>query len=208
LVISNPSIWKELNNAKGDKYDKILEIIAALNILEGSEDHGALSGLADDDHTQYPLETEVNAALMIGAANSAWIPCCFQRVNDSADINDHQTIFRGSAASADALLGFLCPLPTNRGGKKLYVKGIRIQLQAADADDYIDDVSLRGITATGAATVQTDTTNRTAPGEYIASFTAEDMSAYKAALAMTTWAMNTANQLGLMGMQLDCYYDT
>ena len=50
MAISNPNHWMEDYKFKGPKYDKITEIIAALNTLE---DHGNLSGLADDDHTQY-----------------------------------------------------------------------------------------------------------------------------------------------------------
>lgn len=50
MAISNPNHWMEDYKFKGPKYDKIVEIIAALNTLE---DHGNLAGLADDDHTHY-----------------------------------------------------------------------------------------------------------------------------------------------------------
>lgn len=62
MVISDPSYWKESFHDKGPKYDKIKELIAALNILLGSQDHGNLAGLADDDHTQY-LRTDGSRAL-------------------------------------------------------------------------------------------------------------------------------------------------
>lgn len=61
MTISPPSYWKESFFDKGPKYDKIIELIDAVNVLEGSEDHGNLAGLADDDHTQYLLADATRA---------------------------------------------------------------------------------------------------------------------------------------------------
>ena len=105
-------------------------------------------------------------------------------------------------------LRFLCPLPTNRGGLKLYIDGWRIGLIDADVDDYINQVFLYGIDFNSAAALDTNEGNYTAPAEIIDAFATKDLSSYACAVVRVVCFNTDAAQLDITEVAVHAYYDT
>lgn len=141
---------------------------------------------------------------MIGSANQAWIPCTY--MGNTAENMPAWAVHMTEWDAGDYNTGWQLPLPTNRGGKKLYVSGIRILLKDADATNYIDNIYLYGVTATGQTIKQTDTTNYTTTGEKNFTFTAEDMSSFQMVHVGVDIHSTNPGDLDFLVLAR-CYYD-
>jgi len=168
-----------------------------------------LAASAPDVTATAALLNIVGAALMIGSANATYYPCMLQAESvDGAIITAGSTI-KNSGAS-DAVLQFGLPLPTTRGGLKLYVSGLKIGLQDADAGDYITDINIWKMRydAVDAMAGGADSTDYTAPAEIVNTFAAVDVSAYEQIAVLVSLFCTDASDIDLTHVKLRCYYDT
>lgn len=168
-----------------------------------------LAASAPDVTATAALLNIVGAALMIGSANATYYPCMLQAESvDGAIITAGSTI-KNSGAS-DAVLQFGLPLPTTRGGLKLYVSGLKIGLQDADAGDYITDINIWKMRydAVDAMAGGADSTDYTAPAEIVNTFAAVDVSAYEQIVVLVSLFCTDASDIDLTHVKLRCYYDT
>jgi hypothetical protein len=157
------------------------------------------------------VSTAAEAHLMIGSGNKAWIPCTLDGSGYVSSSNGdliYAATTIGNISGNDGYLRFIIPLPTNRGGLKLYCKDVKITLQDADAAAYVDEIVLQGVTNTGGASVLTDATNRTTAGDHTTSNTADDMSGYDHAQVRVKIMVDAAGELDISGVYVECYYDT
>ena len=142
---------------------------------------------------------------MIGTANAEPIPCAY--MGNTLGHAVRWLVPIGQFPAGDYNTGWLCPLSTNRGGKKLYVKGIDVFIRAAGVADYVDNIYLYGATAAANNLRQTDTTNYTTAGEKNFTFTAEDMSSYDQVHVGVDVHSTTPGNLSFF-VSAVCYYDT
>ncbi len=159
----------------------------------------------------HQLLADYNAALMIGAANSAWIPCALFTWDDPvAHPFDGGSITIRNTGATNFVVSMLVPLSTNRGGKKLYIKGIGVSVLDSDAGDYVDRARLFGMNFNSLTPLQDidfDTVHGTAPGEFTDSFAADDISSYKQVVITLNFVVTNANDLDISSITADCYYD-
>ncbi|MCP4550877.1 MAG: hypothetical protein GY834_02300 [Bacteroidetes bacterium] len=154
-----------------------------------------------------------DADLMIGAGNSEWIPCMYNLSSDpSQDVFELQSTVLSNVTSTDGSAMYTLPLPSNRGGKKLYVKGTRIVLYDADANNFVTAIYTfmhpTGSPPAAATQLLSEGANRTSAGTYESAYGAVDCSSAESVVALVTIDVDNANRLDINGMSLDCYYDT
>ena len=107
----------------------------------------------------------------------------------------------------DQNLHFVCHIPTNLGSYKLYVKDLKIHLQDADPDDYVNTVTIYGVSQSGVTSLNTDGTNRDGPGSYTYTFTAKDASSYVCVLIRVSVVWTGGGQFDLIpAVELEVYY--
>lgn len=156
------------------------------------------------------LMKELRKANMIGSANSDWIPTVHEGAYPQTAV-DYANIGIRNTGANDYLTIERVILAPNRGGKKLYIKGIRIIVSDSDADDYIDQVRLWGRTydaGTPLKTIDFDTVHGTGIGEFSDAFTAIDCSSYNALYIIVDVVATTADECDWHGVEIDAYYDT
>jgi len=151
-----------------------------------------------DEHT-------LNQALMIGANNKAWVPCIY-----AASSPTTVPIAYGGHMSnpddTDVWWSFILPLPTVKGGLKLYISGLRVDLFDADAGDYVDTRRIYGGSATASTELVTEeTTNLISQGQYDWTFTAVDCSSYGTISSLLQLVVTNAYDLKLT-VAIRCYY--
>ncbi|KKL17417.1 hypothetical protein LCGC14_2485800, partial [marine sediment metagenome] len=170
-----------------------------------------ITGLGDPAAAQdATTKIYVDAALMIGSANAEWIPCAYM---DSAIVDTWRVSNVGTLDNLGATntsITFTLPLPTNRGGKKLYINGYSIGIFAADADDYVNNSFLKMSKFDTVTTIPNSlvTTNRTAQGEFDTTFAAVDVSGFNQIYLILEVVNTNANQLRITNVAIRCYYDT
>ena len=164
-----------------------------------------------------PTKLEINgydhaAALMIGVANAEFIPCVFEIAGGIGSIGkmylNVTTMGITNVDTTSFLVSYRLPLPTNRGGLKLYVDDLRVGVHTADATDYLTRVRIYGINHDGATSLQLDSTNRTSQGSYVYPFAATDASGYESIVAMLHYECDSIDDLVIQSTEILCYYDT
>ncbi len=153
---------------------------------------------------------DASAHLMIGSSNSAWIPCIASLDNStSQNIFYFTGTYMTNVTSTDGGMMFVLPIPTNRGGKKLYVTGTRVTLSDADANDYITATYTFSHPSGGGAATQllSDGTNRTSAGTYTYDYADVDCSGAVQVVTIITCVLTSNANLDCYGMELECYYD-
>jgi hypothetical protein len=155
-------------------------------------------------------QSDFNAALMIGSANSEWIPCMYNGSWGHDEINIARTV--SNAGATDLVIIYSLPLPTNRGGKKLYLGDFLVHLHDADASNYIHYVDIYGMSFGSETLLYTDGTNRMAASanatQYTYATAIGDVSAYYNIQVQIRTVNATANDLDISNVLLKCYYDT
>jgi hypothetical protein len=160
------------------------------------------------------LITSLNAACMIGAANSAWVPCVF-----SIESVVGKVIYASNISNVDGVdfyLYYEFPLPVSRGGLKLYLTGIRCNL--VDADNVGPDSVSRAIiygTENDAAPLNIVLNDQNPPnpawnaiGSYTETFAAVDCSSYASIHVALACTVTTAFDLDIGSVCLQVYYDS
>ena len=150
----------------------------------------------------------ISEALMLGSANAAWQPCMFAGKGSTVSIQsstDHRYQSGGVGAKN---VGFYIPLPTNKGSLKLYVDDLRFSAVVADGANYVDTITIYGITDAGGATsIEAWTTNHTSSGLKTWTRTPSDMSTYRFVLIHVA-TVNTGTTQRFTIPDVLCYYDT
>lgn len=151
--------------------------------------------------------TAFNAALMIGEANAALIPCAFQMENPAGCvINSGKNI--ANTGSTNGTLLYVCPKPTNRGGKKLYVGDLVIDADDLDpTDDFIDAVYVDAVDWDTTTNLITDLTNKIAAAEITYSSVGVDCSALAQVVVRVVFGGGTAGEMLITAVRLECWYD-
>ena len=92
------------------------------------------------------------------------------------------------------------------GSLKLYIDGYQVDIEDADANDYLDRLWVYGVDHDSLTDVIDDATNRTAPGQYSTSGGGHDMSGYTSVKVIAAIISSTSAEFAITGMFLSCYY--
>ena len=172
--------------------------------FEKSLTHANIKGVGTESHN------ELQAHLMLGSGNSAWVPCIATMVNEYGHSGEVRSSGQSSVTfkgTADTYMCFQLPLPTNRGGKKLYLKGLKVEVRSADGNDYVDRVLIQTANYAGGSVVFDDTTNLTSSQSKTYTFTASDVSGKETVIVAIKAVTTSDDQLNIHGVLIDCYYD-
>ena len=156
--------------------------------------------------TQQSIKAYIDAANMIGAANAAWVPCQLMGGPLQAYWETQKVGYVANLGADDLDMIYSCPLPTTRGGLKLYVAGTRVGLGDADATDYVDNTYVYGITGTSQTQIDVVTTNRNTAAVHEDIFAAVDASSYERVVVWLECVNASLNQLDIYSVLLKCYY--
>ena len=139
-----------------------------------------------------------------------WLPCIY--------VGDNQTTKKsrfnvGRVQNVDGTshnVEFQLPLPTNRGGLKLYVSGVRYYVVLASATNYVDRVRLFGLDTAGtASTHDDDATNRTSATTLVTNnFAAVDVSGDAHIWVNMKMVVTAADLLIVHVPCVQCFYGT
>lgn len=176
-----------------------------------SKAHSELTGInPSDHHTAYTDEMALAAVdehLVIGSENAEWINCPLEmwRETSAFEINVYGCV--ANLGGTDGYVFYSVPLPTNRGGKKLYISGTRVSLVDADVDDFVTITLIRGFTDASFDTLDTDTTDKnTADCHEDLSMGALDCSGHHVIKISLNASVTTANQLEISFVTVRYYY--
>ena len=193
-------------------------------------DGGSANKILDEDNmasddpvalaTQQSIKAYVDAANMIGEANAVWIPIIYmlpvETFEDTPIIHDNGVLL----TTRPAIFGitewlFQLPLPTNQGGLKLHIKGVRIELGSnVNINNYVSRALVRaGDYDHGNLIVVTDQNPPNpawnSPGSKIETFGAVDVSGVMTVTVRLFIAVSLlAGEVDVEGLFLHCYYDT
>lgn len=142
---------------------------------------------------------------MIGSSNREYVSLVHETTTRGGD-HTRADGYISNDSTTNLWWQFLLTLPTNRGGKKLYIDAQKVIVAKAGLSDYVNTANVYGGVYTGTTLLNTDTQNRTAPGSYVDSFTAVDCSSYDFIVGYINTVVGTATNLSLR-MSLRCYYD-
>lgn len=150
----------------------------------------------------------LRSLLMLGSANAAWVQCSYAGcTNGSFEAGIATGTLTNTGASAPDYINLTLPLPTAKGGLKLYVSGTKIGILDADAAAYIDLTYVRGYLSSVPTNLDIDTTNKNSLGEKTDTWTAVDCSPYRAINVMLSCVTDVANELDIYYVAVQCYYD-
>jgi hypothetical protein len=170
----------------------------------------AAHGMEHDDLTDTTLTgAYLEDLLMFGSANAAWVPFIFEVTLDGANDIGGSSLRLANEGANDSYWLFVLPLPTNKGGLKLHIADIRLDVMLADADDYVDLLLVQAVSNAGTLEVVNDTTDRTAQGEYTYAVTPDlDVSGHSLIRGRILTKQTTTDELIITGLFASCYYDT
>jgi len=175
-----------------------------------TEDLRAISNVPGGTYVPFPsLKPYIDAATMIGAANSEYIVCAY---NENSQIPRSIRNAGGgitNIGTANPIVMFVLDLPTNRGGKKLYIDGMKLAILDADENNYVTLIYLYGFTyAGGHVNIDTNETDYTVPQEVVDGYgTVYDVSAYDYVGVKVYMTIDTEGACDIGNPLLDCYYD-
>ena len=154
----------------------------------------------DDAHHAYKPDD------MIGAANSALINLSFEIATAGTAVSGTHSI--NNAGAIDGWWLYKLPLPTNRGGLKLYIVDTVIELSDADVANCIDRVLVRAMRDDALLTHTDDAGDFNTIDTHVINDAAEDVSDYTSVIVTMLIKVGTANALECRGVMVECYYDT
>lgn len=161
------------------------------------------------NNTEHSTNYATEADLMIGAGNSAWIPCMFIGIQDSNDDSYYiyqSTNIRNTGAT-DVDYAFVLPLPTNRGGRKLYINTFRLYCGLLNGTNYVTRVSVKGIYDDASPVNEwLDSTDKTTSGQIDYDLSDLDVSGYDQINLEVQTTVATAGYTRISGVWIECYY--
>jgi hypothetical protein len=109
--------------------------------------------------------TDIEAYLAIGSGNAQWKACICEGAVDMSCYINYSEIRNVGATNMNIVYKF--PLPVIIGDKNLVINTINLEIDDADAGDYVDDVIILAREDYNTQdTAYSDGTNRTAAGSY------------------------------------------
>ncbi len=148
----------------------------------------------------------IDALLMYGAANAAWVPMTFEATYASTvQVRGESSQIANVDGLSDGYWMFNLAQPPVKGSLKLYISGLRVVVLDADADDYVTHVFLTGVGDTNNL-ILNDPTDRTSPDTYDYTFAAEDMSAAHTVRALVQTVNTDVTDLNIGAVSCRCYY--
>jgi hypothetical protein len=151
--------------------------------------------------------TQIADLLMFGSANAAWVPMVMEGGSSNAHwyVNAEHII---NATATDLYYMFRLPLPPTKGSLKLYISGVRVGIDTADADDYISEILMKGDVYDTTTNILLDSTNYNSSQRVENTFAAHDCSGYDTVhLTLLTFVTDAAG-LKTSFVTARCYYDT
>ena len=119
----------------------VFQEVIVYDLQEQMKDSAAAYGAgAGPSLTQDNIED----LLMWESANAAWVVCPLEDAYITAYWRLTTTGTLTNIGASDPWAFFSVPLPTNKGGLKLYISGTTIGLSKADANDYVTSRYVRG----------------------------------------------------------------
>ena len=176
--------------------------------------HSELTGVTADQHHAQSHNivshsditmsgAQVEDSAMFGTANSGYEPCI--------PIPYENRNMNGSWVTSPIGTGtiyhyWILPLPTNKQGLKLYVRGWEIGTQDADANSRIQNVVVSGVVYNGMTALDTYGATITTATRTTDSFTAVDCSGYNRIHVRLELSVAVAANLDIAYVNLLCYY--
>lgn len=164
------------------------------------------------NHSDVVANTAVN---MIGSSNAQWVQCAFMSINLPAS----HTVMSTSAGnsnfgSTDDWVSYSLTIPTTRGGLSLYISGVRLTINDADASNRIERFFCQAQTYNTAITLYEDNSaGGTTPqlmedgsGSLVAYGTADDVSGYTSVTFNIYFVGTTTNSCDWFYPEFKCYY--
>lgn len=121
-----------------------------------------------------PTLAQLDDLLAFGSGNAAWFPCVFTTVGSGYALIEGTTGgFYDLAGSTNFFAQYMCLVPVIIGTLKFYMTSVKVILDYADGDDYVDYVIVAGVhnTQFHAITHVNLATNLTAEGAWEANST-------------------------------------
>lgn len=159
------------------------------------------------DHVDLTVTAaQIEDLLMFGTANAAWVPCVFYGTSNNTQPNIVSSLVEPSDTTNKSYF-FALPIPTNKGGLKLYVKDIKIDLFDADVSSYIILYRIYGVDHNSLDVVNDDpAANLQSQGSHTDPFGPDDVSAYEQINVRLDAIIGTAADLDIAAVLLHCYY--
>ena len=180
--------WRD----KDDALDTVMSLDTATGILT----------LTKNDYN-------VNAALMLGSAYAAWVPCTFMvEQGGVGKIQFNAGLNIANIDGTDSGLPFELPIPAAKGSLKLYISGVRVDVVAANGTNYITRTRVVGGVFDGLTAIEDDATDYNSAQLATNTFTAVDASPYTQIFVFLNTTLADADGLKIQGVQLRCYYAT
>lgn len=167
-----------------------------------------MDGTPSDEQllTANAVKTYVDVPLRIGAGNVDYMPCIFEGASPMTVVKHTSILTPTSSTNLHA--HFAVPLPTNRGGLKLYIRYVIVHLSDADGSNYVNETYLRGCNESGSTVVDSDGTNLTSAGEKTLDMggSYNDCSSYDTMKIQLACSNNSADNLDITSVKVDYYY--
>lgn len=145
-------------------------------------------------------------AMMIDLGNKAEITCIYEVSTTDTIVMDSAGHYTNSTTD-DIRAVFAVPLPTLKGNLKLYVKDVIIGIKAADGTNYVDTVRILAYDATTETTILNDNSGWASSGKKtISNASADDVSSYDRVVIYLILFVDTATNLDINYVKLECYY--
>lgn len=163
--------------------------------------------------TDFYTKAEVEAFFNIGVANRDEVSCHVQGATSNTAYNSGAGRLIRNSGGTDFSVLLVVPLKTTLGPLKLYIDDVRVAIKDADANDYLDNMILRGwvgVTQTDEENIATNTTTPTdlhynLDGGWGGPF---DMSAYDSVVIYIAIIATNANEFEISFLNVGFYYDT
>ncbi len=176
-----------------------ISLSVGTNVNEFSID-GTLNGNSDDVvPTEKAVKTYVDAAASLALADLSDVSLTGPQLEDSIAFGAGNTVWEvlsyfgavGNNATfltnglhaintGVAFLIFYLNVPTNLGTIGMSITGLSLPVSVAGANEFVDSLNIYGVNEDGTDTLLTqDTTTKKTAGEYLFTFTAEDVSSYR-----------------------------
>jgi hypothetical protein len=184
--------------------------------------HADLTGVTSDQHhaaahtftshsdiTATLSGAELEDSISYLAANAAWYPCSTTYHNTYPIIQNANNWYFVNVADP-SYQRLILPLPTVKGGLKLYVSGVRVGIFAGDANSYIELIEVNGLAYDGMTELDDSgaiTAGNGGPELYTDTFTAVDCSPYEqVSVELTVTAAGAATDFKVSSVCLQCHY--
>ena len=146
----------------------------------------------------------VDQQCMVGSGNAAWVPCVLA---GGSNFDDFRAIdFIENRGANDLYLRLMLPLPTNKGGKKLYVSGVRVGLVDADDDDYLNMIKVIGLKYSTSDALYQNYGDWKSQQKVEYTFTGKNASGYDQVAVTLHIVATSYRDVKISGILLKCYY--